>query len=199
MKKNPKKTAQTKAALKTAFWELYQNTPITKITVQDITRLAGFNRSTFYQYFTDVYSVLIEIEDSILRDWESVFVENVASFTDRKNTESMEKTIETIVAFYERNGNYLSVLLSPEGDSLFVQKIKSIIRIKVFSQLPIDSTNAEASLAFEFASSGMLAFLTEWYRNARHIPPKDAVELIYSLLGNNPLGVMLRNSDIERI
>lgn len=37
MKKNPEKTAQTKEALKTAFWTLYKNKPITKITVLDVT------------------------------------------------------------------------------------------------------------------------------------------------------------------
>lgn len=37
-----------------------------KITVKDITNKAGYNRGTFYEYFTDVYDVLNYIEDSLI-------------------------------------------------------------------------------------------------------------------------------------
>jgi len=184
MKKNPEKTAQTKVALKAAFWTLYQNRPITKITVQDVTNLAGFNRSTFYQYFHDVYCVLEEIEDSVINEWEVTFSKNKGLLIKQNRDEAI---IEMTVDFYERNGNYLSVLLSPDGDSSFAQKLKNAMRPKIFAILQVPDDSIEASLIFEFASSGMLAVLTAWYHSASHIPTKDVVELIYSLLYRNDM------------
>ena len=57
-KKQPEITMMTKQIIKDSFWELYKEKKIENITVKDITQKAGFNRSTFYAYFTDVYDIL---------------------------------------------------------------------------------------------------------------------------------------------
>ena len=66
MKKQPELTAQTKENLMEAFWQIYCEKRIEKITVKEITMKAGYNRSTFYEYFTDVYDVLEQIENSLI-------------------------------------------------------------------------------------------------------------------------------------
>ena len=53
----------TRQALMDAFWTLYKKKRIEKITVKNITDAAGYNRSTFYQYFLDVYDILAQLED----------------------------------------------------------------------------------------------------------------------------------------
>ena len=63
MKKNPKITGQTRENLLQAFWSLYRQKKIEHITIQDITTKAGYNRSTFYEYFVDIYDVLNRLED----------------------------------------------------------------------------------------------------------------------------------------
>ena len=59
-------TAQTKQNLIDAFWQLYCMRPISQITVRDVVQRAGYNRSTFYEYFRDVHAVLEAIEVSII-------------------------------------------------------------------------------------------------------------------------------------
>lgn len=49
------------------FCELYMEKPIEKISIQEITNKAGYNRSTFYQYFSDIYELLTYVEDELLR------------------------------------------------------------------------------------------------------------------------------------
>ena len=56
----------TRENLIEAFWELYKDKPIEKITVKEITNRAGYNRGTFYAYFKDTYEVLKEIKESIM-------------------------------------------------------------------------------------------------------------------------------------
>ena len=46
---------------------LYSQKPLEKITVQEIARKAGFNRSTFYQYFLDVNDLLCDVENEFLK------------------------------------------------------------------------------------------------------------------------------------
>lgn len=66
MKKQPHITEQTKNNLRIAFWSLYAQKPIEKISIKEITELAGYNRGTFYLYYNDVYDLLDQIEEEIL-------------------------------------------------------------------------------------------------------------------------------------
>lgn len=53
MNKQPEITEQTRKNIVMAFCRLYEEKPIEKISVKDVIALAGYNRSTFYEYFTD--------------------------------------------------------------------------------------------------------------------------------------------------
>ena len=66
MRKQPQITAQTRENLIEAFWSLYCENRIETITVKEISNRAGYNRGTFYEYFSDVYDVLGEIEKSLI-------------------------------------------------------------------------------------------------------------------------------------
>ena len=64
--KQPEITAQTKRNLQDAFWALYAEKPIAKISIKEITDRAGYNRGTFYLYYKDVYDILGRIEQELL-------------------------------------------------------------------------------------------------------------------------------------
>lgn len=66
MKKKPEITKKTKRNIVDNFCELYMEKPIEKISIQEITNRAGYNRSTFYQYFSDIYELLTYVEDELL-------------------------------------------------------------------------------------------------------------------------------------
>ena len=65
---------QTKENLVEAFWTLYKDKPLEKITVKEITDKAGYNRGTFYSYFKDTYERAghVQTAASILRRCTSV-------------------------------------------------------------------------------------------------------------------------------
>lgn len=55
----------TKTILKDAFWEILEEKPYNKITVQDIVDRCQVNRNTFYYHFQDIPWLLIES----IKDW----------------------------------------------------------------------------------------------------------------------------------
>ncbi len=67
MNKKEMKSAETKAKMGQAFITLYQEKPIEKISVRELTDAAGYNRATFYIYDKDIYDLLKSIESRLLR------------------------------------------------------------------------------------------------------------------------------------
>lgn len=68
MKKQPQITEKTKQKFVEVFCELYSQKPIEKISIQEISNKSGYNRSTFYQYFTDIYELLDSVENDLLNE-----------------------------------------------------------------------------------------------------------------------------------
>ena len=72
MKKQPHITEQTKNNLRIAFWSLYAQKPIEKISIKEITELAGYNRGTFYLHYKDVFDLMDQIKNELIEEVESV-------------------------------------------------------------------------------------------------------------------------------
>ena len=57
----------TKKAIMDSFLHLMEKKPLDKITVRDIVDDCGINRNTFYYYFQDIYAVLEEYCDLLVK------------------------------------------------------------------------------------------------------------------------------------
>ena len=68
MNKQPERTARTKRNLADAFWSTAEEKGIRRVTVSDVTKSAGLNRGTFYEYYTDIPSLTEEAEEEILSE-----------------------------------------------------------------------------------------------------------------------------------
>lgn len=68
---------QTKEIIKNTFWEILEEKPYNKITVQDIVNRCRVNRNTFYYHFQDIPTLMI---DSI-EDWMEEVIQKYGTFT----------------------------------------------------------------------------------------------------------------------
>jgi len=180
MKKQPELTAQTKQNLMEAFWQLYCKEGIEKVSVKEITAKAGYNRSTFYEYFTDVYDVLEQIENSLLpgpQDLPPLKLEN---------SSATPLPIDTFINIYEKNRKYFVVLLGENGDSSFQSKLKRSVKDMLKNKLVTEGIgdNFELDFTLEYILSAMIGVLSYWF-SLDTIPPRDRLlELMYELTHN---------------
>lgn len=192
MKKQPEKTAQTKADLTAAFWKLYKEKPINKITVKDITDTAGYYRSTMYYYFEDVYAILEYIETSVIHDWENNLTTALQQYASLCLQNNIEIMLDLITPFYIKNGEYIAVLLSSSGDPFFATKFKSALRQKLFTTLEIPNNTPEAELLYEALSSGILALFVKWYNDK--LPREHVMHVLQKILNKNLIGLIFSYS-----
>ena len=190
MKKQPQITAQTRENLIQAFWSLYCEKKIEHITVKEITDKAGYHRSTFYEYFVDIYDLLNQLEDSLLEHIEM----NIINRLDGELDDDLAQKIATI---YDEKGEYLSELLGENGDPEFSNKVKAVMKPALTDAFGLPESEIHTSYIFEFASSGILAVVTHWYKNGKNLPSQELVGLVRSMLMSGVFPMILKYSAVS--
>lgn len=163
-------TQKTKTKLRETFWELYQEKPIEKISVREIIEKAHFNRSTFYEYYPDIYAVLNEIEDEL---FDGLFGNKTQLILDYSL--SLDELIYEVAQNYRKHQKYLKVLLGKNGDPQFLDKIKehlkSLLRPLLDSTDMISFQNPDYFL--EYLTNGLIGMLIYWQQKDRRLPIED--------------------------
>lgn len=178
-KKQPEITMMTKQTIKDAFWALYKEKKIEKITVKDIMLKAGYNRSTFYAYFTDVYDILEQIEEDLMPG-----IEHIPPI-DTSSVPSPD-FFENIISIYEKNSAYYSVLLSENGDPRFVIKMKNVFKTMMIETIKnrVNISPEEMDYALEFIVGATLSIVKHWFDQEKNIPMHQLLPLMYKLMDN---------------
>lgn len=178
-KKQPETTMKTKQTIKDAFWELYKEKKIEKITVKDITTKAGYNRTTFYAYFIDVYDVLDQIEEDLMPGIEHV-PPTIAPEVDDFDF------IGSLISIYEVNSDYYSVLLGENGDPRFAIRMKNVFKAMMMQTLKdqVNLSVEEIDYALEFLIGATLSIIKHWYDEGKNIPMEQLMPLMHKLMDN---------------
>lgn len=177
MSKRIEITAQTKQNLIDAFWSLYCEKRIGKIAVKEITDKAGYNRGTFYEYFTDVYDVLEQIENSLIPTLNELPPVLTPSG-------SLGMPLETFFDLYQQNNKYYSVLLGESGDPTFASKLKNSVK-PIIMQIFDDKPNAdrkELEYILEYTLSAMIAIMSYWFKQPDPLTNEQLHDLIRRLM-----------------
>ncbi len=190
--KQPAITEQTKANLRQAFWQLYEQKPIQKITVKQITDLAGYNRGTFYLYFKDVYDLLDDIESKVLEViggmMKDLLVPDgcLTSAGQLHGTPGFEAAMMPLAQTVRMYGSYARVLLSDRGDPKFKARFKEIVWPPLKRTLPLRRAHSpkEESVIREYCMAGLIAAICAWLDEEEPLP----VDAFISLLSRDLVG-----------
>lgn len=169
MRKQPQVTEQTRANLTEAFWSLYLEKPIEKITIREITDRAGYNRATFYLYYHDVYDLFEQMESGILGQVRKLVDERLLL----EDTLDFSHHMGFILELAQRFSTYMPKLLS--SDPSFSERLKEIIA-PLLDRFILPSRNLsedERHIVREFYASGVLSAITAWMA----VEPRDRLPI----------------------
>ena len=184
----------TRRALMDAFWTLYREKPVEKISVRELCDRAGYNRSTFYEYFTDTYSVLEAIEEELL-DFASTKLTKELPATLARNFPEVRldaEALRPLADLYTEKGEYLSVLLGENGDPAFQYKYKRAAKDILLNMLddPAKKFDLSAGIVSEFTASAIIGAFNCWYPHRSEYSAEKYAALLISLLSGGSLAVI---------
>lgn len=180
MKKNPEQTDLTRRNFQDAFWTLYERRSVDKITVKDICNLAGYNRSTFYQYYADVDDVLHKAEDQLLAEVST----SVVDLVEQAHQLEWSQAIQAVFALLGQNNKYIAALFGPHGDAAYTHKLVETLKpiwIKYFFQMA-QYTPAEVDLLMEHNIIGLLSMFRKWFLDHNGVSDERIIQLSYLTL-----------------
>ncbi len=174
MRKQPEITDKTRQTFVNVFCDLYSRKPIEKISIQEIAKQSGYNRSTFYQYFTDIYELLDYVEERILHSINEEMAD--IKFSTHTFQDALEclKNVEDIAM--------LKALLGDYGSVRFVERLKREIP---FERLIVNfqADDVLTPYLIEFYISTLISMFRLWVRNGKDLSSEEWVKLVDSLLG----------------
>lgn len=124
---NQPQTGYAQEALETAFLQLLQNKPVARISVTELCRRAGVNRSTFYAHYLDIY----DLQDKVCKRFiDEIFLGTVQNIGTPRQTDPFEitqaYTMRALQITLEHRD--LCRLLIRPGSSLSSQLLDEVLR-----------------------------------------------------------------------
>ena len=175
MKKQPEITTQTRKNLIEAFWRLYSQKQIDHISIKEVTDKAGYHRSTFYEYFVDIYDLLNQLEDEVVAKMKAEVIQSLG-------VENNDNLVQILADRYAAQGEYLRVLLGENGDPRFAKKIKAVMSSALINRFGLSENDIHTAYMLEFGLSAIISTMTYWYQTNKNIPSKEFIIFVRSML-----------------
>lgn len=193
MNKQPEITAATRQRFVDVFCALYATQPISKINVKEIAARAGYNRSTFYQYFNDVYDIQNYIENQLMDDIRKNVFSQLS--LDLRNHTVGDSYLTLANAFLHTNETRLRLLLANPYNHHFPVRLKDEALHVFIDTLSLPSKDATVYYTFEFYIGGVLSLISKWLTNQNAISLEELTALVKNILEN---GVLAQLSECQK-
>ncbi|AGX42922.1 TetR/AcrR family transcriptional regulator [Clostridium saccharobutylicum] len=171
MKKVDRRVRKTKDALTSCLIKLMSEKEFSNITVSELTKLADVNRSTFYNYYKDIFDMIEQMENEVFHDFIKAF--------HKLNLEIGKYTYGSILSFYtfmfeyiQNNSDISKILISRNCAHSFMEKFKRTI---MAADNPFNESIPEIQIYFfrTFIISGTVGVIHQWLNDGLKIPYKD--------------------------
>ena len=160
-----------------AFFKLLKEKKPDRITVSDITKTAGIARSTFYNHYQDIPSLISAVEDKTIHDVFSM-MENFQPKNDRDICSSYFLTL----CRYTMENPFLSGLLStPHGNDLFEKMLTMLhhyVTETTSNSRPARHTKEEVSYVITCAIGSTIGVLHKWSRDNFNLAPEVLADIL---------------------
>ncbi len=170
MNKHESKYFSTAFLMDEALINLLEKKDINYITIKEICKNAGVNRSTFYLHYESIYELLEETIEYTNKKFISYFNKETKDFIKEIETTSLqelnliqEQYLKPYLTFIKENKNIFKASLTSPNTTRSIEKYKSLeehILIPIIKRYNIK--DKEINYILSFYLQGIIAIIKEW-------------------------------------
>ena len=168
----------THASIIGATVGLLQKKELRKITVADICRRIGINRSTFYEHFTDIYDVINKTEKEYAAEISNLITKNLSNDMREASVLVLEfiKEHRDFYGCFARLGRQLHIPEELLGDELINRRQQTVSSL--WEDDPV-----MAGYQWEYMKGSFNAIVQEWLRRDCRESTEQIINLMKRLSG----------------
>lgn len=187
-----KNSEETKERIKKAFIKLYKENRIEKITISQLTKEAKVYRGTFYYYYTDIYDLLEQIEESFFKE----VIEDVLGVIEGILVGDIEERAVEITEHFKKYEEIMTLFFVDKPNTTLIRRLKEAAKCKVLMKLGIDNNNLsnEDKYILEYIASAQVGIITKWIENKRDINAVDLAKIIKKVNLFGPITSLMNNA-----
>ncbi len=171
-----RRVRRTKKLLLQGLTMLLKEKKVNKITVKELTELVDVNRATFYLYYKDIFDMVDKVQDEIFDH----FYEELKNFINTGINKHKALSFFTFIFNYVKEyADMLKILLGPDGDYSFVEKLKLAIKKTL---PPIDDEIFKSKYFIPFTVSGCIGVIQQWLEDDMATSPEDMAKIMVDML-----------------
>lgn len=166
----------TKKKLRESLLRLMAQKPVNAITVRELTELADVNRGTFYFHYSDVHDMLEKIEEDFFVRFHAVL-----SSEDIQKDNQAHPYLQAIFSFLAENQDLCKILLSPNGDMIFMNRIHKLVDEQCscfWRRAAPGSSPAQFERFNAFIIGGCVGVIQKWLDDGLQETPEEISEFI---------------------
>lgn len=179
-RKEDRRIKKTKQLLKQGLIELMFEKDIKNITIKELVEKVDINRSTFYLHYSDIYELLTELENNLMKEINQVFEE----YKSIDNLEESYAFILTLYKTFDNNRNLCKAITSSQNNSGFILQMEESIELairKKLDELLCDKYVIPES-TYIFYRCGCVGLLRSWIRNDIPKSPEEMAKETYHIV-----------------
>ena len=187
-----------KAEFLTAFWKLYEKKELEKISIRELCQTAGYNRTTFYVYYDDIYDLLDKAIESIFLPIREEIIRRIDFSRALRGSVFAESFLQAL----HKEDTHIELLFKRHHYLLLGEKIKgewmTLLREK-YSGRGLDFPFLE--YVMEYQLSAVMGVIKYWLETGKKLPQQELVRRIYRISENGVFSIVREElggkSDVE--
>lgn len=160
-----------------AFFKLSREKAPDKITVSDIIKAAGIARSTFYNHYQDIPSLVAAVEEKTIHDVFSM----MEKFHPHNDLDICRSYFLSICRYTIENPFLAGLLSTPHGNDLFEKMLTMLhhyVTETTSNSRPDRHTKEEVSYVITCAIGSTIGVLHKWSRDNFNLAPEVIADIL---------------------
>lgn len=168
---------RTQALLRQALEELITEKSFSSLTIGQVTRQAGLDRSTFYLHYPGLHSLL---EDCARELFAEMRAEIYANKMDdyRTNPSVLEPFVASVFKHLEKHHRFYKAMLGRQGDPYFRILFQDQLSELIFEPVELKESSEQnvfqSNMTLRFFSAGFAGLASWWLEKDMPIPLEEA-------------------------
>lgn len=174
--KDSQRTIITKRMLKEGLLRLLKTKPLDKISIAELCRESGINRTTFYRHY--------EVPKDILKEMQTEFIKEMRESLVKPLTEN---NFKQILVYLQQHSELVKLFIRYNSDTEWTEMFRTLYQ-NICESKKIDQLDPESQrLFYTYLAGGTYFLLRQWLIDGICKTPEDVSTIVLNILNKNIL------------